>query len=244
MKKTLIFLMLAVGTVSIAQESFKLRLNYNKGDVYVASMEMSQDMGLVMSMGMNVDMNIEITEVNGDTYISEMKFEKIKMDMVQGGTTINFDSSVSEDKLDETGKMMKTQMDPMLKAVITAKGNNLGEVLEMKVEPNVPGMSDMGNQATNVAYPKEAIQVGSTWTAKKNEKGMVLDFVYTVKSITKNQVNLEISGKVSGIATGTITGTMEIDKLSGVPMTSLIDMDLKISGQDMESKVMLKMKKK
>jgi hypothetical protein len=105
-------------------------------------------------------------------------------------------------------------------------------------------MSDMGNQATSVAYPKEAIKVGSTWTAKKNQKGMILDFTYTVKSITKKQVELEISGKVSGIATGTITGKMEIDKVSGVPNKSMIDMDLDINGQEMLTKVVLTMKKK
>lgn len=244
MKKLLVLFLLVSSSITVAQESIKLRLNYEKGDIYIASMKMSQDMGAVMSMGMDVDMSIEITEVNDDTYQSKMKFKKMKMDMLQGGNAISFDSSKSDDELDDMGKMMKAQMEPMLKAVILAKGNNLGEVLELKVEPNVPGMSDMGNQATSVAYPKEAIQVGSTWTAKKNEKGMVLDFIYTVKSITKDQVELDISGKVSGVATGTISGKMQVDKVSGVPNNSLIDMDLNISGQKMKSKITLTMKKK
>ncbi|SDR78414.1 hypothetical protein SAMN05216503_0892 [Polaribacter sp. KT25b] len=242
MKKLLVLFLVVSSTISFAQESVLLRLNYNKGDVYNAQMTMSQEMGTMMSMGMNIDMNMKIIDVTDDTNTSEMSFTKMTMDMLQAGNVMSFDSTKSDDELDEAGKMVKAQMSPMLAAVLTAKGNNLGEVIEMKAEPNVPGMDDFANQS-NVIYPKEAVKVGSTWTYQKNQKGMILDFVYTVKSILKDKVELDITGKSSGMATGDITGTMNIDKESGVPLSSVIDMKLSMQGQDLISKVTMTMTK-
>ncbi|PQB08581.1 hypothetical protein BST83_03440 [Polaribacter filamentus] len=228
--------------MSFGQETVLLRLNYTKGDVYAAKMTMSQEMGTVMSMGMNIDMNMKVVDVTGDTNITEMTFTKMTMDMLQGGNVMSFDSTKSDEELDEAGKMMKGQMSPMLEAVLTAKGNDLGEVIEVMAEPNVPGMTDFANQS-NVVYPKEALKVGSTWAFQKNEKGMVLDFVYKVTSILKDKVELEITGKSSGMATGDITGTMAIDRKTGVPLNSNIDMALSVQGQEMNSKVSMTMTK-
>jgi hypothetical protein len=242
MKKLLVLFLVVSTTISFAQETVLLRLNYEKGDVYNAQMSMTQEMGTMMSMGMNIDMSMNIVDVTGDTNISEMKITKMTMDMLQAGNVMSFDSSKSDDELDEMGKMMKAQMGPMLTAVITTKGNNLGEVLEMKAEPNVPGMDDFASQ-TNVVYPKEAIKVGSTWTIQKDQKGMILDFEYTVKSILKDKVELGITGKSSGLATGDITGTMDVDRASGVPLSSVIDMALSMQGQVLNSKVTMTMTK-
>ncbi len=241
MKKLLVLFLVVSSTITLSQESVLLRLKYNKGDDYTAKMIISQEMGTAMSMGMNVDMSINITNVEGDVYNSEMKFTRMTMDMLQGGTAMSFDSTKSDDELDEMGKMMKTQMSPMLQAVIIAKGNNLGEVLDVKTEPNVPGMDDL--TSSNVVYPKEAVKVGSTWTFQKDEKGMILDFVYLVKSILKDKVVIDISGKVSGMTTGNITGSMEVDRVSGVPLTSLINMIFSMQGQEMNSKVTMTMTK-
>ncbi|MDP5104826.1 MAG: hypothetical protein NWQ31_01495 [Polaribacter sp.] len=242
MKKLLVLLLVVTSTISFAQESVLLRLNYAKGDEFKAEMKMSQEMGTMMSMGMSIDMSMSVVDVTDDTNISEMKITKMTMDMLQAGNVMSFDSTKSDDELDEMGKMMKAQMSPMLSSVITSKGNNLGEVLEVKAEPNVPGMDDFTSQ-TNVVYPKEAIKVGSTWTFQKDQKGMILDFVYTVKAILKDKVELDITGTSSGLATGDITGTMNIDRASGIPLTSNIDMSLTLQGQKMNSKVSMTMTK-
>ena len=241
MKKLLVLFLVVSSTITLSQESVLLRLKYNKGDDFTTKMIISQEMGTTMSMGMNIDLDMKITDVVGDEYTSEMKFAKMTMDMLQGGNVMSYDSTKSDDELDEMGKMMKTQMSPMLSALIIAKGNNLGEVLEVKVEPNVPGMDDL--TSSNVVYPKEAIKVGSTWNFQKNQKGMVLDFVYKVKSILKDKVVIDISGKVSGMTTGSISGSMEVDRASGVPLTSLINMVFSMQGQEMNSKVSMTMTK-
>lgn len=241
-KLSILFLVISVN-LSFAQDAVVLRLNYEEGATYNVSMKMSQEMGTMMSMGMTIDMNIKVTDVQEETYDSEMKFTKMTMDMLQAGNAISYDSSKSDEELDEGGKMMKTQMSPMLEAVIYAKGNNLGEIIEAKVEPNVMGMEDIAQQSSNVVYPLEAIKVGSSWTNSKDEKGMKMDFIYTVKSISDDKVVLDLSGEVSGMAIGVITGTMDIEKSSGIPVNSLIDMNLSVSGQDMKSIVTMVMSK-
>ena len=243
MKKVLVLFVMALAINVSAQESVLLRLNYTKGDVYLMDMKMSQDMGTVMSMDMGMKMSQEIMSVTGDTYVSNMKIQHISMDMSQGGMNVSYDSSKSDDELDATAKMMKGQMAPMLSATIISKGNNLGDVLDIKVEPNIPNANDFAKQSGNVVYPKHKIKVGDTWTATKNEKGMNLNFVYTVKSITSTQVLLGITGQISGSAEGEITGSMDVNKESGVPTNSKINMDMTIQGQEMVSIVTIKMTK-
>lgn len=244
MKKWLILLLVISANLSVAQESVLLRLKYEKGATYDVAMHMTQEMGTMMSMGMKINMDIKVLDVTEDMYNSEMKFTKMTMDMLQAGQVMSFDSTKSDDELDETGKMMKAQMAPMLTAVIQAKGNSLGEVLEVTVEPNIPGVEDMAKQSSNVVYPKEAVSVGSTWTMTKEEKGMKMDFLYTVKSISNDTIAVDLSGDVTGMATGTISGNMSIDKNSGIPVNSLINMNMSVSGQELKTKATMTMVKK
>ena len=235
MKKFFTLLLLAVTLVSSAQETTLLRLNYTNGDRYIMTMNMNQEMNDSPLMKMNLDISIAIIAVNGDEYDSTMKFTKMVMEMNQGGMEISFDSSKNDDELDDMGKMMKSQMGPILDAVIYAKGNSLGEVLEMKIEPNIPGATEMANQNNNVIYPKKALKVGDTWNAEKENKGIKMSFDYTVKSISKNLVMVTISGTTSGLADGTISGSMNIDRASGVPLKTIIDMDMTLSGQKLKT---------
>ncbi|MDG2193749.1 MAG: DUF6263 family protein [Polaribacter sp.] len=243
MKKFFTLALLAITLISTAQESTLLRVNYKKGEAYTVAMDITQNMGTLSSMDMTMLADVAVTDVEGDVYSSEMKFTKIAMNMLSGGNLMSFDSDKSDDELDETGKMMKAQMGPMLKMVFFSKGNSLGKVLELKIEPDLPGASDMAKQFSGVIYPKEAVKVGSTWNLVKEEKGMKMGFVYAVKSISKDKVLLAVSGNISGMGEGTILGNMTIDRASGIALKSKIDMTMSISGQEVESTVNIAMKK-
>ena len=240
----MILFLLIYANISVAQESVLLRLNYEKGATYDVSMKMTQNMGAIMSTGISINMDIKILDVKEDIYDSEMKFTKMSMNVLQGGNVMSFDSTKNEDELNDTDKMMKAQMGPMLEAVVFAKGNNLGEVLEVSVNPNVPGMEDIANQSSNVVYPKEAVKVGSTWTMTRDDKGMKMDFIYKVKSILKDKLILDLSGDVSGMASGKINGNMDINRKSGIPLNTSINMILSVSGQELKSNVTMTMSKK
>jgi len=132
----------------------------------------------------------------GDTIVNQTKIDKMVMDMSQVGQTMNYDSSKKDEELDVTGKMMKEQMKPILSALVTTKSISLRDVYSTVIEPNIPEVAQMqmGKQNSSVIYPKEALKIGSSWTASTNESGMTMAMKYTVKSISDKIVMLTVSG--------------------------------------------------
>ncbi|WBX70302.1 DUF6263 family protein [Tenacibaculum retecalamus] len=245
MKNLLVALLLGVTMVSVAQEKVLLRLNYEKGDVYEMKMEMSQKMGAgLMSMNTKMTMHQEIKVVSDDTYESDMKITNMVINVSQGGQLMSYDSSKKEEELSPTDEVMKAQMAPMMKVLITTKGDNLGKIIETKVEPNIPNANNLTQQSSNVVYPEKAVSVGDTWSMNKDANGMKLNFVYKVNSITAKNVLLDISGNVEGVGTGNIKGTMNIDKKTGVALTSKIEMLMKVQGQDLTTSMNMSITKK
>ncbi len=233
MTKKIIALLLFVSTITLAQEKVLLRLNYEKGDSYTMTMKMAQEMGMgEMTNNMDIQMEYDITNVSKDTYESTAKYTKMAMEMKQGALQMSYDSTKKEEELDEAGKVMRTQMKPMMDAVITMKGDKRGTILESKAEPNFNGSEKITEQSSSVVYPENAVAVGDTWTMTKNQDGMNMDFTYEVKSISSKNVLIDVSGKVTGIAEGDITGAIDIDKKSGLLTESKINMTMKIQGQD------------
>ncbi len=233
MKKILILLLLGVSILSAAQEKVLLRLNYVEGQKYAMSMSMSQVIGDdIITNDMQIDMQYDITKVTGDTYESNAKITRMAMDMRQDQLAVSYDTNKKHEELDETGQMMKTRLEPMLSATIITKGDNLGNILETRVEPSdIEGAADFADQSGSVIYPKEKVAVGDTWTKTKVDNAMTFNFIYKVKAINRNNILVDISGSISGTASGDITGTMDIDRDSGMPTLSKINMTMSIEGQ-------------
>ena len=113
MKKLVAILFLAASTICVAQESVKLRLKYAKGDAY--NVEISQNVSSPqMVMDMKMTSRLDVTEVDGDVYSSEKKITKIVMDIMQGLNAMSYDSSKSDEDLDEMGMMLKSQMNAVI----------------------------------------------------------------------------------------------------------------------------------
>ncbi|WP_428742834.1 DUF6263 family protein [Tenacibaculum sp.] len=240
MTKKIIALLLFVSTITLAQEKVLLRLNYEKGDSYTMNMKMAQVMGMgAMTNDMDIQMKYDITNASKDTYESTAKYTKMVMNMKQGAMNMSYDSTKKDEELDEAGKMMKSQMKPMLESTIFMKGDRMGTILESKAEPNFKGAEKITEQSSSVVYPENAVAVGDTWTMSKNQEGMNMDFTYKVKSISSKNVLLDVSGKVSGVAEGDITGSIDIDKKSGILTESKINMTMKVQGQDLTTNMVV-----
>ena len=244
MKKLVLFFLVISVNMSVAQEGVLLRLNYENNATYSTKTTVSQEMGAMMSMEMSMDMEMEVMSVENENYDTKTKFTNMSMEMLQGGNLMTFDSSKSDDELDAAGKMMKSQMGPMLEAVIYSNVTTLGEASVVSIEPMIPGVEDIASQSIAVVYPKEAVKVGSTWTMSKEEKGMKMDFLYTVQSISKENVLVDVSGEVSGMGSGKITGNITINRASGIPIKSLIEMNLSVSEQQLKMKAITEIAKK
>ncbi len=244
MKKVFTLLFILTVTISIAQESAVLRLNYEKGDIYLMKMNMNQNMGEgVMSMDMMMHMSVEVKDVNNDVFDTEVKFSKVVMNMEQAGMKMTYDSNTKEEDMDAVAKQMHTQFGPMLKMVVGTKTNTLGEVLEMKVIEGTGDISQFANQAQSVTYPKEKITVGYSWSDKKEQNGMTMTYIYTVKSIGADKIVLGLSGTINGAAAGTLSGSLNIDRKLGIASETSIKMSMDVTGQKVISTIDFTMEK-
>lgn len=237
MKKFTTLLLLFSTVLVFAQEEVLLRLNYKKGDVYSISMKMNQDMGGLAKSLMTLGMKQEITETTKDGYSCSMKIENIKMDVTQGDKINSYDSSKEVKEDDAFASQMQQTLGGMLSATMLMKGNNLGEVLDIKIEPNLPGMEQMMNSNESVIYPEEAIKETSSWRMTRDQNGIKMIFNYTVKEISKETILLLVDGDASGVASGTISGTIIIDRNDGVPVNSKLDINLETAGQKIGTSV-------
>jgi hypothetical protein len=244
MKKLLLLFLVITANTILAQDEVLLRLNYENNATYLTKTIVSQEMGAMMSMEMTMDMEMEVTAAENENYDTKTKFTNMSMEVLQGGNLMTFDSSKSDDELDAAGKMMKSQMGPMLEAVIYSKVTTLGKASVVSIEPMIPGVEDIASQSSSVVYPKEAVKLGSTWTMSKEEKGMKMDFLYTVQSISKENVLVDVSGEVSGMGSGKISGNVTIDRVSGIPMKSLVEMNLSVAEQKFKMKATTETAKK
>ena len=232
MKRIIIALLILTSLSAVSQESVLLRVNYKKGDKYVVKVEQKTNSGLQGGMNMNMTMSMLIKESDGKTFKTESKIMSILMDMIQGGQTMSFDSSKKTEDLDQMGQMLKIQFDPMMKATIINTISNLGESIDVKVEPSIPGMDQLLDQSSSISYPKEKVSVGSSWNSEDKNQGIKMKTIYKVLKISNGTVYLDIIGTVTGSSKGTIKGEAEIDVETGIQKKS--ELEVSVSGSGVE----------
>ena len=234
MKKLLFLFVLVTAINATSQESVLLRANYKKGDVLEVKMEQSQNMGAKGGVDMKMSMDMIVTSKDGDMLTTESKIKSINMNMLQGGMAMSYDSSMKDDDLDEMGKMMKQQFDPMMKSTIIAKVNSQGEILETKVEPSNPAMDQIIAQAKGVIYPNEEVLVGTSWSDVTSQQGMSVTSIYTVSKIENGKVYINITGAVTGMGEGDIKGDLVVDIETGIQDSASSEMAVNAGGMDMK----------
>jgi len=231
----LLFLFVLVTTINAtSQEYVLLRANYKKGDVLEVKMEQSQNMGAKGGVDMKMSMDMIVTSKDGDMLTTESKIKSINMNMLQGGMAMSYDSSMKVEDLDEMGKMMKQQFDPMMKSTIIAKVNNQGEILETKVEPSNPAMDQLTAQAKGIIYPNEEVSVGTSWSDVTSQQGMSVTSIYTVSKIENGKVYINITGAVTGMGEGDIKGDLVVDIETGIQDSASSEMAINAGGMDMK----------
>ena len=233
MKKGILLTLLMMAFAATAQESVLLRLNYNKGDNYVTSIELKQSMGAQGGMNMTMFMNSNISSVNDQSIMLESKVESVVINMNQGGMVMDYDSNKSSEELDQMGQMMKSQFDPILKATIYNSVDRYGNVLEVKVEPSLPRMEQFTGGQNAINFPEEEVSIGSSWESESENQGMKIVTKYTVTNIADGMISLNIAGDVSGIGTGTLIGKSTVEISSGVQTNATIEMNLSSQGIEM-----------
>lgn len=232
MKNLLVLFILAASVQAYAQESALLRTNYSEGDVYEIKMIQKTSTGIQGGTDMTIMMDMAVTEVSDELIETKSKISSIAMDMNQGGMSMSYDSSQSDEELDATGKMLKSQLSPMMNAVIFNTMDVYGNTLKTTVEPAIPGVEEFTVGQAAINYPKEEVSVGSYWTSDNEKQGMTVKTTYTVSKIADGMVYLDIKGDVSGAGTGSMKGTSEIEISTGLAKNT--DTEITIATQGIE----------
>jgi hypothetical protein len=235
MKKILVLLLVVISSNVFAQVSVLLRINYTPGDSYTQFIETSQNSGLQMAMKMSMSSDMKVIEVKDEITNTESQITSIAMDIMQGGMSMSYDSNANEETLDQMGKMLQSRFKPMMDAKIMSSTDKMGNVVDMSIEPEIPAMKDLAKN-NGIAYPEEAIKVGSTWSATTEVGEVKTSIIYTVKEISKELVYLDVSGTISGVSEpsigvseGSISGFAEIDIESGAMTAMEMNTSVKVS---------------
>ena len=91
-------------------------------------------MGAQGGMNMKMTMGMIVTEVAEENIKTESMITSVNLEMMQGGMTMSYDSSKKEEELDQMGQMMKSQFDPMMEATIHTTFDNLGNMIDNKID--------------------------------------------------------------------------------------------------------------
>ena len=229
---TLVFLVITSLSTS-AQESVLLRLNYTQGDKYVVEEESAQSMGFHGETKMNMTMEMTVTEVTAKNIKTESKVTSVVSNLMQAGMTISYDSNKKDEELDDMAQMMKLKYDPMMKVTIHTTLDKIGNMIEAKIEPAIPGMEQLTGNTSTLQYPVEEVSIGSSWNSEVENQGIKMNTIYTVSNIANGIVTLDISGDVSGTGTGTIEGIITIDIDSGIKTSAVLEVTVSTQGVEM-----------
>jgi hypothetical protein len=176
---------------------------------------------------------MKVTEVKDEIINTESQITSIAMNGMQGGMSLSYDSNANEETLDQMGKMLQSQFKPMMDAKIMSSTDKMGNVIDMSIEPMIPGMDNL-TKNSGIAYPEEAVEVGSAWSSTIEEQGVTMASTYSVSDIANGFVYLDISGEITGLAEGTISGTAEIEVSSGA--LKVMEMQTSMDAQNMTLK--------
>ncbi len=230
MRATILLLFTFTSLLTTAQESILLRLNHTKGDSYLVTNSIKQNVGTQGGMDMNTNTGMIITAVSKEGFKAESQVTSIAVNMTRGGISMSYDSSKKDGELDQMGQALKSQFAPMVSAVIYTTSDNKGNITDTKIEPSNPAMKETAKNIIGIQYPEEKVTIGSTWESINEKAGIKINTTYTVKSIANGTAILKLTGTVSGLGNGTTKGETTIDIKSGIPTSSVSETTISTQG--------------
>lgn len=244
MKKILVAFVMLISALSFSQEKVLLRLNYQKGDVYQVALKMNQDMGEMMKLDIQMVMEMKVTEVKEESFMTEASFKNVKMDMNAMGQQMKYDSNMKESEMDAFAQGAHSSMKDLLSTLIAFEYDKRGNVINTKVISGNGNVKDFQDNFSSMVLPEEEVTVGSTWSAMKSTKeGSKMDYVYEVTAINSDNVEVKVSGSISG-EENAISGKGTINRETGNMKDMDMDLIIKVQGQKVNSKVLMTTTKK
>ena len=251
-------LALALTAAAPAQEQGKtkhlLRFNFKVGTV--AKQVMTQDMTMTMAMGaedmvtkmtMSMFQTYTIKSVEGDQAAIEQKITRIKAVMDNPMMQVDYDSS---DEDSDPG--MLEGLEDLVDATIKMNLSDRGKPSDVKLPEGAtdaegaggPDLEQMVSQIVT-ALPEEPVTIGETWTVDQNmAMGQMGDtatkVTYKLVGVTDSEIMLEQKLQLDletmevppgmEIKNATAQGKVTIDRRTGLPTTSELNMTMQMDG--------------
>lgn len=241
-KKTLgrilpaMLVLVGLATLSFtAANGVMLRLHPQQGNTYTINaktnmMTMMEVQGQTMNMSQVVEYRQTFTpiEVNNDQTVIQSQVQAIKMTSSQMGMKLEYDSEHPE----KNSPMLAGQtgvFDALLNKIDTITYDGFGQRID---DSEAMTMSQLGSVI--VQLPKKEVNVGSQWTFNNtqnvNDTDINVKMTYTVTSISKKSVDVNIAGTVeSSDVSGTYEGTASINPKTGMIVKSNIKQNLSMT---------------
>ncbi|MGC6486112.1 MAG: DUF6263 family protein [Planctomycetota bacterium] len=251
-------LALVLTAAAQAQEQGKtkhlLRFDFKPGTV--AKQVMTQDMTMTMAMGaedmvtkmtMSMFQTYTVQSVEGDKAAIEQKITRVKAVMDNPMMQVDYDSS---DEDSDPG--MLEGLADLVDSTIRMKLSNRGKPSDVKLPEEVsdaagaggPDLEQMISQIVT-ALPEQPVAIGETWTVDQDmAMGQMGDtstkVTYKLLGVTDSEIMLEQSLKMDlstmevppgmEVKDATAKGKITIDRRTGLPKTSVLDMTMQMDG--------------
>ena len=228
MKRIAFFGLFLVAFNATAQ-SVKLEYKLKKGDRYSIDVNLKQNMAPIVSMDIDMNMDMQTTAVKGNSIDMQYQIARMKMDVTAQGENIKFDSDKKDSELTEEERKMKADIAPAMETIMYQTINKTGKITAAKMVPELKGAGAMlgQNQFTSIVYPTEPVKIGSTWDQEQSMNGINIKMTYKITKITSKQVYADIAGNISGIGEAKVSGKLIVDRASG--MFSSMNMDISVN---------------
>ncbi len=224
----LVFVGLALTSSLCKAQGVLLRYNLKVGETVSINTTIDQNMSIMgqeMTTTLTMRMYMTATEKTDSIVTTQAKLKAVTYNANFMGHTVAFDSDHLEDADPSVAESFKGLLDKTFEVVYDIYGNIISAPEEYPQE-----------QGVTAVFPKEMVYEGSQWTrnTKSEINGETAQSVgtYTVKKITEEDTELEITGYInsdSGSIKSDLNGTMLIENETGLPISATLRLPMTIT---------------
>jgi hypothetical protein len=216
---SLIAVFVLVAASVSAQQKYALRVNPDEGKTITQNMLMTMDIetrGQQITTDLTMGFTMTNTAKKENSYLFDVKYTGIHMEMNAGGMQMTYDSKNPE--ANEFSKQMHATVGKLVDNSILFSIDQLGRSADVKLPEgvNLPFDKSMFENISTV-LPEQTIAIGESWTSKteSEESGVMAESKLTLIEVNDQGYKVNVEGKMFGPdakQVGSIEGFYVLDK--------------------------------
>lgn len=235
---------MSIPTSGIHSDKVLIKLKPKVGEIQKMMMDVIVESGSNQDLSMNMQINMDLTVTNkeGIIYTYDLKYQSIKMDVNTGGIGFAFDSD-SENQ-NGMGAIIKQQLDPIIEKPWQLRMDESGQLIDFNIDKsaNTPELGDIGS--ISIPLPEEPVGMGDAWTAERSMEDLgMMKMNMKIEKITVDDVTISTQGELvndSGIAIGQLSGNYKLNRHNGFTKDATLSILVDEENQPMKIKMNFK----